>query len=126
MGSFFVFDKSEYKYLSKPARMNSTFSYTTRCRTIPNGYFDNHSLFFGQHSLSKWSYFTPISQNSFGNNIICGFTMYNAGHHGQMQQLNQLTNIYMLKMDSKSDEIEDHPYNGTVAILHFVVIKQLS
>lgn len=91
--------------------MNSTFYDTRLCPTVPNVYIENQSFFPGQQALSQGSYFTQMSQNSFGSNNMYGFNMFNSGNLNKTQQMNQFTNNYnnyMLTMDSKSDENEEN------------------
>ena len=84
-----------------------TFVDSRLCQIIPNGYIDNQPCFIGNQSFSQCFCFTQISQNLFGNNNICRFNLFNSTLHNQMQQLNQVTNNYMLQIDNKYNQYEE-------------------
>ena len=106
-GPFFVYDKTAYKENSNNVDHNITFINRSIRPVIPNGFIENITPFTQPQSLSQGSYFTPMSQEFFGNTNF-GYNLYNMGNHNGMQQLNQVTNNYMFnKKDSHNDIEED-------------------
>ena len=106
-GPFFVYDKTAYKENSNNVDRNISFINRSIRPVIPNGFIENITHFTQPQSLSQGSYFTPMSQEFFGNTNF-GYNLYNMGNHNGMQQLNQVTNNYMFnKKDSHNDIEED-------------------
>ena len=46
-------------------------------------------------------------QETFGINYFGRFKMFNTVHHNQMQQLNQVTNNYILQKKNEHNDIEE-------------------